>query len=265
MLCGIHPTSSESNAGLYNNVIALMIVMVFFKRKTEKSIMSLIPAATVMITHAEESQPAFLLVRRHPSVPVLGNVWVFPGGRLSEADTSNANPNKALRACAARETKEEAGLNLDPSRLIRILQWETPENILKRFDTRFFAAVLDRRPTVRVDGYEIIDHRWLTAGAALRHHDLNKIQLSPPAYVLLSWAAALRTTDQFLAFFRKDPTQRVKPRNIALADGSCNLFKDDVAYESGDLALEGDRHRLWMRASGWCYEGGPFQQSIVKQ
>ena len=220
--------------------------------------MPLIPAATVIVMHEKESRPDFLLVRRHPDVPVLGNVWVFPGGRLSHEDMDNGDRSSALRTCAVRETKEEAGLELDPSRLVRVLQWETPENLPKRFDTRFFAAILENQPEIQVDGYEIVEHQWMTADAALRFHDLNEIQLSPPAYVLLSWAAFLGSAERILTFLRKAPTQRVKPRNIPLPDGSCNLFKDDVAYESGDLALDGSRHRLWMRETGWHYEGGPF-------
>jgi len=227
--------------------------------------MPLIPAATVMVIHVNKSGPEFLLVRRHPNVPVLGNVWVFPGGRLSDVDINNGNKNSALRSCAVRETREEAGLELDPSRLVRIIQWETPENIPKRFDTRFFAAVLKNRPTVRVDGYEIIDHLWLTAETALRYHDQNEIQLSPPAYVILSWAASLEAADEFLAYFSNDPERRIKPKNIPLPDGSCNLFKGDTAYESGDLAAGGERHRLWMRESGWAYEGGPFQNASLRQ
>jgi 8-oxo-dGTP pyrophosphatase MutT (NUDIX family) len=226
--------------------------------------MSPIPAATVMVMHAEKDIPTFLLVHRHPNVPVLGNVWVFPGGRLADADRKNGN-NNALGACAVRETKEEAGLELHPASLISLLQWETPENIPKRFDTRFFATVLRDRPTVRVDGYEIDDHQWLTAEMALRHHHQNEIQLSPPAYVILSWAASLETVDEFLAYFSNNPNRRIKPRNIPLPDGSCNLFKDDTAYESGDLAADGEKHRLWMRETGWHYEGGPFQHGSSQQ
>lgn len=219
--------------------------------------MPLIPAATVMVMRTEKDVPEFLLVHRHPNVPVLGNVWVFPGGRLADTDDQNGNRNRALRACAVRETREEAGLVLDPVRLVRLLQWETPENISKRFDTRFYATILKDRPEVRVDGHEIIDHRWLAADKALRHHHQNEIQLSPPAFVILSWAASLKTAGQFINHFRNVSGQTIKPRNIPLPDGSCNLFKGDVAYANGDLSVDGERHRLWMRDSGWDYEGGP--------
>lgn len=220
--------------------------------------MPLISAATVMLMHPQASGPQFLLVRRNPVLPVQGNVWVFPGGRLAAIDSQNAVNGNALRACAVRETQEEAGVALDPAALIRMVRWVTPEGIPKRFDTRFFLAYGVDRPSVQVDGHEIIDHRWLTAAEALQQHRQGQILLSPPGFVLLTWMVTLGSVEEILAYFRQAPTPHFKPRLIQLPDGGCNLYAEDAAYQTGNLDQPGPRHRLWMREAGWRYEGNPL-------
>ena len=220
--------------------------------------MSLIPAATVMVMHPKDPAPEFLVVHRNPDLPVQGNVWVFPGGRLAATDTQNGANGNALRACAVRETREEAGLDLDPAKLIKVVRWETPEGIPKRFDARFFLVPLAHKPVVQVDGREIVGYRWLTAEGALRHHHQREIELSAPGFVLLSWILSLGAAEKILSHFRQSPPLHVKPRLIQLSDGRCNVYQEDAAYESGDLMRSGPRHRLWMRESGWRYEGNPL-------
>ena len=220
--------------------------------------MPLISAATVMIMHTGKRLPEFLLVLRSPNVSFQGNVWVFPGGSLSKSDVTSDGEENALKRCAVRETKEESGIKIDPATLTWMARWVTPEGMPKRFDTRFYLSRIGDRPAVHVDGHEIIDFQWLTADAALANHQKGKIRLSPPAFVLLSWAASLRTAEKLMAFFRNAPPIHFKPRYFSLPDGACTLYQDDVAYETGDLTIGGRLHRLLMLDSGWRYIGGPF-------
>ncbi len=223
--------------------------------------MPLISAATVMIMNTGQRLPEFLLVLRSPELSFQGNVWVFPGGRVSKGDVAYEGKESALRKCAVRETKEESRIKLDPATLTRMARWETPEGMPRRFDTQFYLSRVTDRPAVQVDGREIINFQWVMADSALTAHQKGKIRLSPPAFVLLSWAASLKTADNLLAFFRTAPPIHFKPRYVPLPDGACTLYQDDVAYETGDLTIRGQLHRLLMLDSGWRYIGGPFDHS----
>ena len=214
-----------------------------------------------MIMNTGRRVPEFLLVLRSPKVSFQGNVWVFPGGRVSKGDSVAESKEGALRRCAVRETQEESGIKLDPATLTRMARWETPEGMPKRFDTQFYLSRVVDRPTVQVDESEIISFQWVTADGALAIHQKGEIRLSPPAFVLLSWAVSLKTADNLVAFFRNAPPFHFKPRYFPLPDGACTLYQDDVAYETGDLTMSGKLHRLFMRNPGWQYIGGPFDHS----
>ena len=53
------------------------------------------------------------------------------------------------------------GWRLPGRSVLPIAHWITPHGMPKRFDTRFFVAAAPPRHEVRVDGVEIVDHRWV--------------------------------------------------------------------------------------------------------
>src|SRR5947209_1326299 len=66
--------------------------------------------------------------------------WVFPGGRVDEAD-DHADEEVAARNAAVREAQEEAGLDVDPADLVAFAHWTPPAvSDMKRFSTWFFLA-----------------------------------------------------------------------------------------------------------------------------
>ncbi|HEY6643506.1 hypothetical protein [Povalibacter sp.] len=48
------------------------------------------PAATILLLREQRSQIEVLMVRRHANLSFMGGMWVFPGGSLHAADTSDA-------------------------------------------------------------------------------------------------------------------------------------------------------------------------------
>jgi len=93
------------------------------------------PAATVVLLRDSDRGPEVLMLRRHGNSDVLGGVYVFPGGKLDDADSADASisragaPAETLRArlgesgldarlaagffvAACRETFEEASVLL---------------------------------------------------------------------------------------------------------------------------------------------------------
>ena len=217
----------------------------------------LIPAATVVITRETRSALEILLVRRNPELPVLGGAWAFPGGHISPKDNpAGENPaaqisQHAAKACAARETAEETGLQLDPGEMMPIARWITPVGITPRFDAWFFITQTEQ-DRVEVDGREIIDHKWLTAEDAIRSHHRHTITLSPPTFVILSNLTEAAGKDVF-AHRSNTVVPKFEPRLIRLSTGPCTVYREDAAYPDGNLDRPGPRHRLCMHTPQWRY------------
>src|ERR1700694_2972785 len=103
-------------------------------------------AATVILRRGGAEALEVLLVRRTPQTRFMGGVWVFPGGAIDERDIpkdgsapfteGSAAETQALRAAAARELREEAGIVLDgANELVGFSRWITPDVVHTRFDT----------------------------------------------------------------------------------------------------------------------------------
>jgi 8-oxo-dGTP pyrophosphatase MutT (NUDIX family) len=145
-------------------------------------------AATVLCLRAAAGpggRVEVLLVRRSHRASFMANAYVFPGGRVDEADAA-AGAELASRAAAARELREEVGLSCtELSRLVPFAHWITPSLEPKRFDTDFFVLGLpagdgsgDR--DVTVDGAEVFDPIWLPPDEALARYLAGTLNLPPP-------------------------------------------------------------------------------------
>jgi 8-oxo-dGTP pyrophosphatase MutT (NUDIX family) len=136
------------------------------------------PAATVAPLRDGAHGLEVLLLQRSPALVFAPGAWVFPGGRVDEAD-HHRGADLAPRLAAVREAAEEAGLLLDPDALVEVAHWTTPPGQPRRFATWFFVADANGCGGVRVDGTEAVDYRWLTPAEALaagRRHDITLIR-----------------------------------------------------------------------------------------
>ena len=71
------------------------------------------PAATVVLMRDCKEGIEVLLVQRNKAVQHMGGMWVFPGGKVDEADyPGDRNEYQAAVNAAIRETREEAGLSV---------------------------------------------------------------------------------------------------------------------------------------------------------
>src|SRR5580692_7398475 len=97
-------------------------------------------AATVILLRGGGDGRELLLVKRNPAARFMGGVWVFPGGAVEQTE---GDDDRAHRAAAVRELREEAGVELpDPAELVKFSRWITPALVRTRFDTHFFLASL---------------------------------------------------------------------------------------------------------------------------
>lgn len=149
-----------------------------------------VPAATVVLIRetASKSDLEVLLLRRNTKLIFHGGHWVFPGGRVDAADFDASETRleyqAALRA-AVRETKEEAGIDIDIDLLVHTAHWTTPPKLPRRFCTWFFLCPLTEPVSVVVDNDEILEHRWITAREALAEAEAKNWVLPRPTMVTL--------------------------------------------------------------------------------
>jgi 8-oxo-dGTP pyrophosphatase MutT (NUDIX family) len=210
-----------------------------------------IDAATVVLLRDVGAGVECLMLRKNAG-QAFGGMWVFPGGKVEDAD--GEGPESRRRA-AVREAFEETGLVLDGDSLVPLSHWVPPEATEKRFSTWFFVAALpDGAEDVVIDGGEIGDQMWTTPWSAIERHRNGEVALVPPTWVTLRTLADAATVGEALAVAEAGGVPSFRTRFVHEGGESVFLWAPDVAYEGGELAADGPRHRLLMRAAGWEYE-----------
>lgn len=219
----------------------------------------LIPAATVVVLrdHADGGVEV-LMLRRNSKLEFAGGMWVFPGGRVDDGDRAGLDGDDevgAARRAAVREAQEEAGIVVGGDELVWFSHWTPPPISPKRFGTWFFATPTPSDdPLITIDGGEIHDHAWMRPTDAMARRDAHEIELSPPTWITLEELARHPDVASALQAFRDRGPEFFATRIAVQDDEVLALYDGDVAYEGGDPASSGGRHRLAMADSGWRYE-----------
>jgi 8-oxo-dGTP pyrophosphatase MutT (NUDIX family) len=179
------------------------------------------PAASVLLVRDVGTTLEVLLVER-PARGYFGGLFVFPGGAVDPIDHSElarrvvSGPahDHEFRAAAVREVAEEVGLalttrgvvaapdlrgeqlftsfdgngsRLEGEGLVLISRWVTPAYAPVRFDTRFYIAVVEDTPPIRLDPGELIGHMWGVPDQALAMHERGDLALILPTLAHLRW------------------------------------------------------------------------------
>jgi len=170
-----------------------------------------------------------LLVRRNPVSRLMGGVWVFPGGSVEPGEGSG---ERALRAAAARELWEEAGIEVDPERdLIGFARWITPRRLLARFDAWFFVTCAPADAAPRVDGVEIVDFRWIEPAAALAAATHDELTLVFPTIKQLQRLSGFGSVTELLAALRDHEVIAVEPHVIETGGKPRIVLPGEPGYE----------------------------------
>jgi 8-oxo-dGTP pyrophosphatase MutT (NUDIX family) len=210
-------------------------------------------AATVVLLRDGSRGLEVLLLRRAKQLAFHGGAWVFPGGRVDPVDV-RADQLASARVAAARETLEEAAIELDANALVPFSHWTTPEGRMRRFATWFFAAQLKRSIEVSVDGHEMDAYRWISPHEALAVHAVGELELPPPTFVTLTVLAQHDGADGALEAASAAKPFVFMPRPRPFQNGIVSLYGGDSAYEGADVEAPGARHRLSMFPGRWRYD-----------
>lgn len=250
-------------------------------------------AATVVVVRDGDYGLEVLMVLRHKKLKFGGGSWVFPGGRVDEADYSRADsheppampsevpaaysdvaetthldvnsaladveasPEKfaAARRAAVRETLEETGLSVGIDDMVCFSHWIPPPIAPKRFATWFFVVAAPEDQEVVVDGGEITDHVWIKPQDKIRmRNEGEEDDMLPPTYVTLVELAAKETVTELLEFAKARKPPLYATKIAMSGDKAVSLWAGDAGYETGDADLPGPRHRLVMSDENWEYQ-----------
>ena len=207
------------------------------------------PAATVVLVRDGDDGLEALLVQRNKAVVHMGGMWVFPGGKVDEADyPADRDEYRAALNAAIRETREEAGLEVSVEQLVYLSHWTTPQGARKRFATWFFLTVLEDGQEVTVDGGEIAHHRWVKPEVAFAElaDEEHPLRLMPPTYVSLVDIAGCQNCAEARERIGDREAIVYAPRMVFVEDGICFLYGGDAGYADESLEAQGKRHRAYM-------------------
>ena len=189
--------------------------------------------------------------------------------RLGESDTE---VGLGLLIAAVRETVEEAGvllasvaegvdlsatrerlhggasfwelagdvdMKIDSTALTPYARWITPKMESRRFDTRFYIAVLPEEQSASHDGTETTSATWLRPAGAIDDMHAGRIKLAPPTVRTLQWLAQFDDAKSVIvdALSRKPPL--VRPRLVTGEDGWFLALPGDPEHPEREPVLPG--------------------------
>ncbi len=263
-------------------------------------------SATVVLLRDEPQKGLqVFLLRRHTASAVLGGAFVFPGGKLDEADCSpdlhtyldtssqvlhralgepdlSEHTAAGLYVAAVREVLEEcgvlyarasdsqalahdavqrqqwqqalhggrgfvevlesAGLRVDTQHLAPWSRWITPVQpsvTNKRFDTRFFVAVLPDGQHPIHDNIEAIDSVWLTPLDALTRYWAGDLPLAPPQIMSLVSLLPHVDTNSVLSAAKAQTPPLVLPEAFDDAGVRTLCYPGDPRHSVAQRAMRG--------------------------
>ena len=214
-----------------------------------------VAAATVILLRDGAAGLETLMLHRNSKIS-FGGMWVFPGGRVDEADRTGIEAHDdlaAARVAAVREAHEEAGLALSAGDLIPLSHWTPPPITPRRFLTWFFVAVAPASEVVIDDG-EIRDHAWMRPEEAMHRRNVAEIELAPPTWVTLNELCGWPTAAHALEAVAAREPERFATHIAVGGDGPIALWHGDAGWETSDANVPGARHRLSMFDGDWRYE-----------
>lgn len=225
------------------------------------------------------------LMRRANASDVLGGAYVFPGGKLDEADaelvrtlppdqtrhelvrrlgepTLHADNALALYVAAVREVREECGVILSVPQLRPWSRWITPRQaslMNKRFDTRFFLAAMPDAQEAVHDDHETTHSEWMTPRDALTRYWAHEFAMAPPQIMSLVQLSRHASVVSALAEADMRLPSTIEPQPFDEDGMRVICYPGDARHPVPDAALRGPtrlmfRNKRFEPASGTLAE-----------
>jgi 8-oxo-dGTP pyrophosphatase MutT (NUDIX family) len=190
------------------------------------------PAASVVLLrrggkHGDRALEV-LLLKRTESARFMPGVWVFPGGGV---DVCDGEGEDAYQACAVRELREEAGIELgEDEELVPFSRWITPEVVSRRFNAWFFLALAPAHSTPRPDGVETVDAGWFEPQVALDAQAAGGLVLAFPTIHQLQSLLPFATSEEAIAAYRGREIEPILPKVVGTREEHRVVLPGDPDY-----------------------------------
>jgi len=226
-------------------------------------------ATVVLIREANGGLETFLL-KRSGSKTIVGEAYVFPGGKLDPEDQSAdaiaalglaQSPQQmlgepglsesmagAMFVAACRETFEETGVRLNGAQLLPLSRWITPKTpamMRRRFDTRFFIGLMPDGQTAVHDGQEAKDSHWYEPRDALRDYVDGKINLAPPQLMSLAAIARHSSFESLAESLRGIEPPLVEPKGYKLDGERAMAYPGHPEHPISTRGMPGPLSLVW--------------------
>jgi 8-oxo-dGTP pyrophosphatase MutT (NUDIX family) len=141
-------------------------------------------------------------------------------------------------------------VRIDAVALAPYARWVTPKMESRRFDTRFYIAVIPEGQAASHDGSETTSAVWLRPSQALEDMIAGKIKLAPPTVRTLQWLAQFNDARSVIddALSRRPPL--VRPRLVTGKDGWFLALPGDAEHPEDEAALPGAT-RMVLDGGAW--------------
>ncbi len=147
----------------------------------------------------------------------------------------------------------DARATLDAGRLFPFARWVTPAVERKRFDARFFVAVVGETDVATHDAHETVASIWVTPEAAVAKHLAGAIDLPPPTLRTLELFSGQASASALVEVARSTPLPLVRPVFRDL-DGSWVLALPGDPEHPEKTAVIGGTTRFVCRDARWYSE-----------
>jgi 8-oxo-dGTP pyrophosphatase MutT (NUDIX family) len=229
------------------------------RRKEDATDPAIPVAATVVLLRDAAAGLEVLLIER-PDRGSFAGAWVFPGGKLEEADrlTADDGEEQVARRAGVRETFEETGLRLDPAGLTTLSCWDPPPGLALRIRTWFFLAPAPAGE-LALSPDEAVAAEWVSPAELLARHGRGEATLYPPTWVTLDGLRAHADAASAQEAARVGGVARFETVARRGGEGPVLLWHGDEEYEADAGAPASvdhppARHRLEIGALPWRYQ-----------
>lgn len=206
-------------------------------------------ASLILMRERPGDAPEYLMVQRGASLVFAASAYVFPGGRVDPEDRAEAAlrlpqldaADAAARIAAIRETAEETGIALETPlvALVPFARWlPVHEEVVRRFDTRFYLARIDHDAEPKADGVESSHAFWASAQDVLDRCERGDGRAIFPTRRLLERLARFASFAEARAEAERLPQRIISPWEEQ-RDGQARLcIPDDAGYPVTSEAIE---------------------------
>lgn len=225
-------------------------------RRPEDATDPAIPVAATVVLLRDGGQGLEVLMIERPDRGSFAGAWVFPGGKLEDADRRAAEESEEAiaRRAGVRETHEETGLVLHPDALVTLSCWDPPPGLALRIRTWFFLAPASSG-ALTLSADEAVAAEWVRPADALARHGRGEFTLYPPTWVTLHGLTRHADSHSVIGSARLGGVQLFETVANRGGDGPVLLWQGDDEWDpDAAAAASGSRHRLEIGALPWRYQ-----------